>query len=420
MVGSCAAQGLRLKPRLLFVSTRFLFPVDSGGKIRTTQILRGLKGRDFDVVLASPAPPRPDAHLEAEVAGVCDRFVSWPAGPAGFVRALRRSLSVVSALPIPVASDRSQAGSRAVARELASRPDVAVFDFPHAAVLAPARIEPPSVLFTHNIEAEIFARHVKVASNPVMQCLWHVQHDKMMRFEASTLRAFDTVIAVSERDGRFFREHYGIRHVDLIPTGVDLDFFTFAPPADNDTVVFIGSMDWPANVDGVEFLLERAWPLVLQQRPRARMLVVGRAPPPGLVGRAHDHGFDWTFTGFVDDVRPFVHGAAVSVIPLRVGGGTRLKVYEAMAMGCPVVSTAIGVEGLPVVDRDHYRHADSDQELAAAIVGMLANRAEAHQLALRARRLVESQFGYQRAALAFERICHATRTRRAASPERRS
>lgn len=402
------------------MSTRFLFPVDSGGKIRTTQILRGLKGGDFDVMLASPAPPPGDAHLEKEVAGVCDRFVSWPANLPGFLRALRRGLSVASALPIPVASDRSNAGSRAVARELASRPDVAVFDFPHAAVLAPARIEPPSVLFTHNIEAEIFARHVKVARNPLMRRVWRVQHDKMIRFESRSLRAFDTVVAVSERDGRFFREQYGVTRVALIPTGVDLDFFAFAPPADNQTVVFIGSMDWPANVDGVEFLLERVWPLVLKQRPAARMLVVGRTPPARLVGRARSHGFDWTFTDFVDDVRPFVHGAAVSVIPLRVGGGTRLKVYEAMAMGCPVVSTTIGVEGLPVVDGDHYRRADSEQELAARLVETLENRAEAHQLALRARRLVESQFGFQRAAREFERICHATLTYRAASTERAS
>jgi glycosyltransferase involved in cell wall biosynthesis len=407
-----------LKPRLLFVSTRFLFPVDSGGKIRTTQILRGLKGGDFEVILASPAPPGHAREFDAQLLQVCDRFASWPAGPTGLLRTLRRTLAIASALPLPVASDRSRAGRRVVASELARRPEVAVFDFPHAAVLAPPQVGVPAVLFTHNIEAEIFGRHAKVAANPLMRRVWQAQYNKMLRYEGNALRAFDAVIAVSERDGAFFRQHYGISEVDLIPTGVDLDFFGFAAPADNDTVVFIGSMDWPANVDGIEFLLQQVWPLVLARRPSARMLIVGRAPPAGLVSRARGLGFDWTFTGFVEDVRPCVRGAALSVIPLRVGGGTRLKVFEAMAMGCPVVSTRIGVEGLPVADREHYRRADSPAELSTAIVELLEDRIAAHQLALRARRLVESEFGYRRAAREFERICHVARRRRPADSER--
>src|SRR4029079_12593751 len=134
---------------------------------------------------------------------------------------------------------------------------------------------------------------------------------------------------------------YGVRDVSVIPTGVDLDYFTWQAPrasadADGGTVVFTGSMDWMANGDGIEYFMDEVWPIVARARPRARCVIVGRSPPAPLVERARTRGLDWHFTGFVDDVRPYVREAQVYVIPLRIGGGTRIKVYEAMALGCPV------------------------------------------------------------------------------------
>src|SRR5690606_6689229 len=132
-----------------------------------------------------------------------------------------------------------------------------------------------------------------------------------------------------------------------------------------------GSMDWMANIDGIEYLLREVWPAVLAGGPDARMVVVGRNPPPGLVEEARRRGYAWTFTGWVPDTRPYVWDSAAFVVPLRVGGGTRLKVYEAMAMGCPVISTSLGVEGLPVEDGRHCLLADTPESLAAAIVRVL-------------------------------------------------
>jgi glycosyltransferase involved in cell wall biosynthesis len=135
------------------------------------------------------------------------------------------------------------------------------------------------------------------------------------------------------------------------------------------------------------------------------MIVVGRAPPARLVDEAAKRGLNWRFTGFVDDVRPHVRGAAASVIPLRVGGGTRLKVYEAMAMGSPVVSTSIGVEGLAVEDGRHYLNADDPEALADAVVRLLLDSDLRHEIAANARELVEQQFSFHVAARSFERAC---------------
>jgi glycosyltransferase involved in cell wall biosynthesis len=397
---------------MLFVSTRFLFPVDSGGKIRTTQILRGLKGSVFEVVLASPAPQGARERFARELGEVCDRFVSWPEPQRGPAFNLTRLRWLASELPVPVATDRSSQGAETVARGLADKPDVVVIDFPHAAVLAPQRLDIPSVLFTHNVEAEIFRRHADVAPTAVHSWVWRSQHRKMIAFERSALHRFDSVIAVSQRDADAFRRDYGVARSHVISTGVDLDFFSFTDPPASAQCVFMGSMDWLANVDGLEFFMDEVWPQIVSRRPDARMLVVGRAPPAALVQRAASRGHRWTFTGFVDDVRPFVRESAVSVIPLRVGGGTRLKAYEAMALGCPVVSTATGVEGLPVQDGVHYLRADAAGDIASRVLDLFGNHERAVGQARAARTYVEQNFSFQSVAREFERIClDASRTR---------
>jgi len=403
---------VKQRPRLLFVSARFLFPVDSGGKIRTTQILRGMKGGAFEIVLASPHPAAGAARFAAELDSVCDRFIGWPEPERGRLFNLTRLRHVFGSLPVPVATDVSEAGRAAVARELATRPDVVLFDFPHAAVWAPPRFDSASVMFTHNVEAEIFARHAEVAPDPLRRTLWRSQLAKMRRFERATLQRFDTVIAVSQRDAVQFQRDYGVERVATIGTGVDLDYFTHTLPPPALHVIFSGSMDWLANVDAIEFFLDSVWPQVAERFPGAHMTVVGRAPPPALVERAQARYPNWFFTGYVDDIRPHIRSAAVYVIPLRVGGGTRLKVFEAMALGCPVVSTTIGVEGLPLEAGVHYVRADDERELASAVTALLGSSTERERVSRAARGYVEANFSFRAIARDFERICLDTLERR--------
>ena len=395
----------RGRGQLLFVSTRFLFPVDSGGKIRTTQILRGLKGGQFAVRLVSPATASLVEQYELELKGICDEFSWWPAARTGLLRTLRRVSYGLNRLPIPVRSDWSAAAARLVDRAMAEDPDVVVFDFVHAAVLAPRQITSPSVLFTHNVESEIFARHEQVARNPLLGALWRNQTGKMRAFEVEALGRFDVVVAVSERDARAFKEENGAVRTVVIPTGVDPDYFLYHEPTSDDHVVFCGSMDWLANQDAVAFFLDAVWDRIASQVPGARFTIIGRAPPSGLVERAARRKANWTFTGYVDDVRPYMKGAAVSVIPMRVGGGTRLKVYEAMAAGTPVVSTSVGVEGLPVTDGTHYLCADDPDLFADSVVALLRDHARRRAISRQARQLVEAEFSYLAAARVFEQAC---------------
>ncbi len=395
-------------PRLLFVSPRFLFPMNEGGKIRTANILKRMRGGAFELILASPAPENA-ARFRDDVESVCDGFLSWPDPRA---RQLRRVAALLDQAPVAAATDRSSAGRAVIARALAAKPDVVLVDFPHAAVLLPeGALEAASVIFTHNVEAEIFERHAAIAKGP-MRLVWRDQSRKMRRFEGDALRRFDSVIAVSARDGKALTALYDLPRVETIDTGVDLDFYAFAP-ADRaspfgetgGTIVFTGAMDWRANIDGIEFLMDEVWPVVTRARPDANAVIVGRNPPADLVAKAKERGLAWEFTGFVDDIRPYVAEGHVYVIPLRVGSGTRIKAFEAMSMGRPVVSTAVGVEGLDVTPGEHYLAADTAGDFAASILRLLDDAELRDRLARAARARVEERFSWSHVARQFEAIC---------------
>jgi len=395
-----------VKPRLLVVSPRFLFPLDQGGRIRTANTLRHMKGGAFHITLVSPAPPGA-SRWDADISTICDAFHAWPEPR---VSQLTRIAGLLGTLPMSVATDVSAAGRRVVADALAQKPDAVLVDFPHAAVLMPPNL-PPSIIFTHNVEAEIFERQVEL-TRPPMRWVWQREAGKMRRFEGDVLRAFGTVIAVSQRDAQALQSQYGISEAFPVQTGVDVDYYKWtpadtvaAPPPDGGVLVFTGAMDSRSNIEGIQFLLNEVWPQILAARPKAQALIVGRNPPAHLQALAASRGYDWIFSGYVDDVRPWVAKAHAYGIPLRVGSGTRLKVFEAMAMGAPMVSTGLGVEGLPVQDGQHYLRADDATSFARAVLTLFADAPRRQALSSAARTLVEAHFSWPAVTRAFEEIC---------------
>jgi glycosyltransferase involved in cell wall biosynthesis len=227
----------------------------------------------------------------------------------------------------------------------------------------------------------------------------------MQSFERQVMQRADLVIGVSERDCVYLEEFYGAKRTVVIPTGTDVEFFDYHPPGNEKRIVFCGSMDWMANIEGIEWFMQEVWPLIVDAEPDASMRVVGRSPAASLVKQAERWGDAWSFTGWVDDVREHVRGASAFVIPLRVAGGTRLKVFEAMAMGVPVVSTSIGVEGLPLEEGQHYLGGDSARELADALLRALRDSELGSNLSHAGRDYVEREASFQRAADVFEAAC---------------
>lgn len=401
------------RPRLLFVAPWFLFPTASGGRIRTVDILRGMKRNGhFEIDLVSPLPDGSVGEFQTDLDSICDWFEGWRDEPRS---ALTKALKVPGKLPVSVALDDSAAARDVISRALARKPDIVVFDFVHAAVHAPKSLDVPTVVFTHNVESEIYKRQADAATNPLKRMLWRNQLAKMQRFERAAMQRFDTIVAVSQRDADMFCADYGADEVAVIPTGVDMENFARrSEPHARDLVasggklVFTGTMDYLPNTDAIEWLIDGAWPKIAEASPATTLTVVGRNPPQKLIDAAKQAGLPWEFTGFVDDIRPYVHDADVYVIPLRIGGGTRLKVFEAMSMGCPVVSTTIGVEGLDIEADAHYLQADSPEDFAGRVIGLLGDGARRQSLADLAYAHVDANFSSRAVADCFERICIET------------
>lgn len=398
------------RPRLLFLSQRFLFPADTGGKIRTSKILEQLR-RHFHVVLIGNVDGDEATRYREALARAADEFVGVPRREIArhsMRYYARTAVRAVSRHPVTVLNDYSPALERTLLESLGQRGPFAILvcDFVQSALLFRHVVHPATLLFQHNVESAIPERHARTARNPMMRLFWRWQARKMRGFEGAASRAFTGVIAVSDEDRRAMESLYGLRHVYTIPTGVDTDYFQ--PSGKNDdgrTIAFCGSMDWLPNEDGVDFFLERVWTRLRSRRPEARFVVIGRNPSPGLTRRVATAPAV-SLTGWVDDVRPHLESSAVVVVPLRVGGGTRMKIYEAMAMGRPVVSTTLGAEGLPVHAGTHLYLEDEPDAFADRVAWLLEHPAERRAVGDAARRWVHEHFRWEHVGEVFASACH--------------
>ena len=401
--------------RILWLKTELLHPLDKGGKIRTYHMLRGLREHaQVTYLTLDDGTAAPDAWIKARE--YSDELIIVPFSPPAkgtpaYYAALLRNLA--SRLPYAVARFRSPAMRDAIARAVRDRRvDLVVCDFLVPAVNVPVGLSVPAVLFQHNVEAAIWARHAQVARSFVMRAYMREQWRRMRVFEQRECRRFDHVIAVSELDRDTFRDGYGLTSVSAIPTGVDVDFFHPSPTVVTvpTEIVFVGSMDWMPNSDAVTWFCTDILPLVRDQIPDVRLTIVGRDPRPDVQElAARVPGV--TVTGTVPDVRPYLERSAIVVVPLRVGGGTRLKIFEAMAMEKAIVSTRIGAEGLPVRDEVELLLADDARSFATAVVRLLQDHATARRLGETAAARVRQDFGWasvtEQFATLCERVAHA-------------
>ncbi len=399
----------RANVRILWLKTELLHPVDKGGKIRTYQMLKCLR-REHHVTyltLDDGTASEDAAELASEY---CHELIrvphqTRPKFSARFYAEL--ALNLVSSLPYFMTKYRSE-GMRREIQERTARGefDVVVCDFLSPSVNVPDDLRTPIVLFQHNVEAMIWKRHYEVQANPVKKAYLYGQWRKAVAYERAACRRFDHVVAVSREDAETMRREYNVEAVSDVPTGVDTEYFRprGMEPAEPHNLVFTGSMDWLPNEDAIQFFTREVMPLVRRSVPNVTLTVVGRNPFPALVELSRRDS-SVVVTGRVEDVRPYMERAAAYVVPIRIGGGTRLKIYEAMAMEKPIVSTTVGAEGLPVGDGRELLLADTPEAFAAAVVSVLTDEKLAQGLGRRAAETVRANFGWERVAARFAEIC---------------
>jgi glycosyltransferase involved in cell wall biosynthesis len=374
--------------KVLWVKAGQLLPVDTGGKIRTYNILKEL-ARQHEVRLLSyyggPRDAAYDDALRTEFPLAEPVANCWPVSLPGLGVKYARWLP--TSMPFAVGKFTARAvRDRIVAGCAAGRFDVALCDFLAPTANFPDSLPVPTVLFQHNVESALWVRQAEHERSALKRPIYRLEAHRMAAYEAAAVRRFDHVIAVSEHDRMLMSQWVHSVRISVTPTGVDLARFRTGAPdpgAAVPLVVFVGSMDWEPNEDGMLWFHQEVWPQVVAAVPSARLRIVGRSPPPAIAQLA---GGTVEVTGTVPSVIEHLHAAAVVIVPLRIGGGTRLKIYEAMAARRPVVATTVGAEGLDYRAGEDILIADAPGEFANAVIGLLRDPVRRSSVGLAAER----------------------------------
>lgn len=375
---------------ILMLAGRVPYPLDDGWKLRTFHLLRALAsgGRPVDLIaFGIPGHSCCPEILQA----LCRDVVVVPREKAYAVSDLLRGL--VLPTPFSVLNYRDAEYAQAVSR-LAGRNayDLVLVEDIVMAQYAPLAEGARRFLDMHNVESDLMARFAANCENTFKRVYASVTARKLGRYERHAAQGFDAVFVCSAED-RALLERNGTRvPVHVVPNGVDCALHERnGQDRERASLVFVGSMDYHANISGVEYFHAQVLPLLRERHPDLVVYVVGKNPPARIRAMA-DTGF--VVTGAVDDVRPYLHRAAVSIVPLLVGGGTRLKILEAMAAGVPVVSTSLGAEGIGAVHGRDILIGDTARSFADAVSLLLDDPAEGERLALSGREFVRQRFDW--------------------------
>lgn len=383
--------------KLLVVSFWCPYPADNGSRLRAYHLLRELSRRGHEIRLLALA--QEDSDLAAARAGLsplCLRGVELFASRFFRPGTAKALLGFFSPRPRHLLDTHQEEAARSIARECRSGDH----DLALALELGVAHYLPPGAgtpLVLDQLEVSRFVKDAHEARSPQARLRRGLTLAKLRLHLRTLARQYALWTAVSEAEAREIRTLVGptAPPIRVLPNGVDLDGNSHDPaaPYDPEGLVYNGALGFSANEDAVRWFAEAILPIIHRERPGARLRVTGRSDRlPADDPLRHQAGIE--LTGYLDDVRPAVRGAAVCVAPLRQGGGTRLKILEAMALGTPVVATTRGAEGIAAEDGRTILIADTAAEFAAAALRLMGDAALRAQIGAAARRLVESQYGW--------------------------
>lgn len=388
---------------VLIVDEEVPYPLNTGKRLRTYNLIRRLQEQHKitylcygDGITALPGCPNVDLHTLAspviEQKGI--RFYGALLG------------NLLSSKPYIVDRHFSADMSKAVRRLV----ETGTFDLIHCEwtpyTESIRQVLPllPSVLSAHNVEARIWERYYSAERNPLKKAYIGIQWEKLRRYEREAGACYTEVVAVSEPDKLIFEQEYGCQRVHVVANGVDESYFSpQSRPRKPASMVFSGSMDWRPNQDGARYFIEEILPSIRKRVPQATFTVVGRKPPTWLTDMASSAP-GITVTGTVDDVRPFVAESLLYVVPLRVGGGSRLKILEALSMEMPVLSTTVGAEGLDLVDGQDVILRDDPSSFAETAADMLQQPEHWSRLGKGGRRLILERYTWDSIATVMDHV----------------
>ncbi len=361
--------------KILFVTTRIPYPPWEGHQIRTYNLLKRVC-EEHEVTLVSFVRSDENPEHAEHLRTICKSvdLIKIPADQ-GKPKLLTTILSgVVTKKPFVVrkysAPEMEQKLQEVIEQDT---PDLVHFDMLPLAQYLPLCGDIPTILNDHNVESLLVERRAEATSSIPEKVFFSNQAPKLEKFEEFATQNATEILACSQDDAEILSRMGNGKGIHIIANGVDIEQFIPSDDVqvDHNKIIFVGGMGWFPNKDGMNFFIKEAMPLICEQNPDASLTVVGKSDGLEIPDQLKDKV---SATGFVDDFRPLVHEAAVYILPLRVGSGTRLKLLEAMAMGKAIVSTRIGAEGVVLEDGENILMADTPQEIADAVIKLMRNK----------------------------------------------
>jgi polysaccharide biosynthesis protein PslH len=390
--------------RVLMLTHTAPLPLVSGERVRNFHLLRELASRDWAVSLFALAHgPSPSPEDEEKLASICERVVLEPVDASPPARYRRLVTSVLTRTAFHRRFFYSAKAARTLSAWLEEEPfDAVVAESLYMYPYLPATVRPRVVLDTLNAELRRVEAMASVLGRSPRGIAARLQLKPVARFEAEASRSVARVVAVSDEEQRYF-EQLAPGKVDVVPNGVDCEAIRprSGVPAEP-RLLFVGSMDYSANVDAVGYLIDDVLPRL--RRRDAVVEIVGSNPRPAVRRAGERSALRVEVLGHVASTEPHFTAARVLVVPLRFGGGTRLKILEALARGVPVVSTSLGCEGLGLVHERDVIVADGAAELAAAIDRVLDDDELCLRLSEAGRKTVEERYDWRRLGERFEQV----------------
>lgn len=380
--------------KVLFLSTKSPLPTNDGHSLRTYNLLKQA-ARKHDITLVTFVKYQDEYNYRKELEQICSRvcFLDIPENKSRVRLYLSLFLTVFSSKPFLAGKYFSRPMNRLICTLIEEISfDVVHLDTLPLCVYLKSLKGIQTVLNEHNVESSLLSRHLEVIKNPLTKLFYTQQQKRLEQFEKLTARAVDHIITCSENDKRDLEIMASSKPITVVPNGVDIKYFSPAEKSQNDLtdLVFVGGMNWFPNYDAMLWFTKDVMPILLKKHPGLHLHIIGKKNGKTLSVKS-DHV---TYHGFVDDIQPLVHESAVFISPLRVGGGTRLKLLDAMAMGKAIVSTTIGAEGLNVKDGEQMLLADTPESFAEAISSLLDSPTRREQLEKAARIYVERHFSW--------------------------